>query len=106
MRKRKQGGFIVSVELLFIITFMILALVIGYSSLNDAVVNELVDTANAIDSLNQSFAYSGATSHSGSHSGASYTDGVDFCQTLDVVGVDGFDRCVALASPAPEVPVP
>lgn len=103
MRKRNQSGFIVSIELLFIIVFVVMGVVIGWTSIKDAMVNELVDTARAIDSLNQSYSFAGMTSHSGSVSGSDYTDQIDYCQ--DIADLDptlATGRCVNFVAPTNE----
>lgn len=58
-RKVRQGGFIVSVELIFLVTICVIGLLVGWVSIRDAVVFELHDVAEAVGSVNQSYAYRG-----------------------------------------------
>jgi len=58
---KDEGGFVVSVELILIVTILVIGLVSGWTMLRDAVLAELADTANAIGSTDQSFEVSGVT---------------------------------------------
>lgn len=101
--RTKQNGFVVSVEILFIIAFVVLGVVIGWTTLKDAVVNELSDTAAAVDALNQSYRYAGMTSHSGTVQGTIWDDFADFCQDQGANDVPGtYGRCVDQLPPVPE----
>jgi Flp pilus assembly pilin Flp len=62
MRKlwKNEGGFVISVELILIVTILVIGLVSGWTMLRDAVLGELHDTAKAIGNVDQSFAVSGA----------------------------------------------
>ena len=48
-------GFVVSAELVLIATIVVLALVVGLTTVRTAIIAELVDVANAFGSINQSF---------------------------------------------------
>jgi hypothetical protein len=52
-------GFIISAELVMIATILVLGLIAGLACVRDAVTGELFDVADAIDSLNQSYAVTG-----------------------------------------------
>lgn len=56
---RDDRGFIISAELVMIATILVLGLIAGLACVRDAVTGELFDVADAIDSLNQSYAYTG-----------------------------------------------
>ena len=58
-----EAGFIVSSELVLIASIAVLGLIVGLTTLRDQVVAELVDVADAISTLNQSFSFSGLTGH-------------------------------------------
>jgi hypothetical protein len=60
-RRNRQGGFIVSVELLFIVTILVIGLLVGWVAVRDAVVAELSDVAEAVGALDQGYSYSGTT---------------------------------------------
>ena len=57
--KKKQGGFIVSAELVFIVTILVIGLIVGWVAVRDAVVAELGDVAEAIGAVDQSYIYVG-----------------------------------------------
>lgn len=90
MRKlrNKQGGFIVSMELIFIATILVIGLITGWSAVRTAVVTELADVGQAVAVSVQSYEFSGATGHHARTSGSQYVDFVDSC---DVEG-----RCIQL----------
>ncbi len=87
-RKGKQGGFIVSLELVFIATILVIGLLVGWVAIRDAVVFELHDVAEAAGSLNQSFAYRGVYDldplENTETVGGMYRDEVD---TSDEIGI-------------------
>ena len=51
-----EGGFILSAEMILILTIAVLGIVVGLSQVQQAVVGELQDLALAFSGLNQSFA--------------------------------------------------
>lgn len=59
-----ENGFVISAELVIILTVAVLAMIVGLSYVQSAVVSEFSDVAGAISSLNQSYAYSGYYSRS------------------------------------------
>lgn len=54
-----ESGLIISAELVLVLTICVLGIIVGLSSVVVAVNEELLDTAHAIGSLNQSFGFSG-----------------------------------------------
>ncbi len=80
LRKKKQEGFIVSVELIFIVTILVIGLVVGWVAVRNAVVFELHDVAEAVGSLDQSYTFSGTNGLVGVSAGTSgslFADAVD-----------------------------
>jgi len=65
---------LVAVEYLFLVTIVGLALVVGFSSLAQAINIEYTELSSAILSLNQSYSYDAASGCAGSHGGAVVTD--------------------------------
>lgn len=59
-----EYGFVISAELVIILTVAVLGMIVGLSYVQSAVVSEFTDVAGAISSLNQSYAYSGYYSRS------------------------------------------
>ena len=108
-RQRRPEGFIVTVELLFIVTIMVIGLLVGWVAVRDATVAELHDTAEAIGSLDQSYSYAGTTGDSAlpaSTQGGLFVDEVDgpgsiFSVSTSSAG-DGVAVSVILPTPDPE----
>jgi len=63
-----DAGFIVSAELVFIFTIMVLGLLVGWVHVRNAVATELTDVANAIAALDQSYTFAGLTDTCGTAS--------------------------------------
>ena len=57
MRKlfNDEVGFIVSAELVLVLTIAVLAMVVGLASVSHAITSELVDLSNAFGSIDQSY---------------------------------------------------
>ena len=58
-KTKRNGGFIVTLELLLISTILILGMITGLAVVRDAVVSELQDVADAINTIDQSYSYDG-----------------------------------------------
>lgn len=54
-----EDGFVLSAELVIILTVAVLGVIVGLSYVQTAVVSEFTDIAGAIHSLNQNYAYTG-----------------------------------------------
>lgn len=52
-------GFIISAELVLVLTIAVLGMVVGLTAVRDAVVNELNDLAHAFGAVNQSYSVTG-----------------------------------------------
>lgn len=96
---KDEGGFIVSAELVILITILVIGLITGFSQVRDALVSELQDVARAIGVLNQSYYTSGFHVRGpyylkSATSGSAFIDWADHC---DVCGG------VQYAIPSPEV---
>jgi len=55
-----DSGALLSFEWILLATILVLAMVVGLKSVQQAVLNEFEDVANAIGALNQSFRFGGA----------------------------------------------
>lgn len=93
-----EAGFIISAELVLVLTIAVLAMIVGLSEVAVAVNTELNDVSNAIGALNQTYAFTGFWS--GSHGktksyilGSEFDDAYDDCDTntsCDIVcGAEG-----------------
>lgn len=79
-----ETGFIVSAELVLVLTIAVLSMVVGLSEVAIAVNTELNDLSNAFGALNQSYAYCGFEACSAQKmksffGGSSYMDTIDDC---------------------------
>ena len=89
--QKKQGGFIVSAELVLIATILVIGLIVGMVAIRDAMTAEMGDVAEAIGSLDQSYSFDGIQDPGtlaviGS---SAFTDAVDNSGTT-AEGVQGF----------------
>ena len=93
----EETGFVVSAELVLVLTIAVLAMVVGLTALRDALSHELVDLGNAFGSANQSYNVNGLSKpkHRGKAHGAiagfGFNDNADDCDCpgltiTDVVG--------------------
>jgi hypothetical protein len=107
-RNRKEGGFIVSLELVFIATCLLCIVIIGWASLGSKLIAEFGDLGSAVGSLNQSFSTTGmAVGHPNdpnhptdvaTWAGSVFVDTADFCDQNPTCGVR---FCIP---PTPEAP--
>ena len=79
LKARKQGGFILTTELILIVTILVIGMTVGLVTMRDAVTAEMEDVAEAIGSLDQSYAFNGLANPqlSASLEGSSFGDEVD-----------------------------
>lgn len=75
-----EAGFVVSSELVFVATLLVIGMVTGLTTIRDQVLGELGDVADAVSEVNQSYSISGVTAHASSTSGVSFQDENDFCE--------------------------
>ncbi|HAW30629.1 hypothetical protein [Gimesia maris] len=87
-----EAGFVISAELVLVLTIAVLAMIVGLSEVAVAVNTELNDISNAIGSLNQSYAYTGFAGTGGKnkshYAGSMFNDAADDCDlntTCDLV---------------------
>jgi Flp pilus assembly pilin Flp len=84
---RDDSGALLSFEWILLATILVLAMVVGLKSVQQAVLNELEDLANAIGQLNQTYTYGGVSGCCASIGGARFDDtarsyNVDTCVPL------------------------
>lgn len=82
--RKRESGIVVSVELIFILTILVIGLLVGWVAIRDSVVAEMHDTAEAIGELDQSYYFEG-TNDPGTNTA---TEGAEFNDTIDD-GVNG-----------------
>ena len=98
MRKlfNDEAGFIVSAELVLVLTIGVLGTVVGLASFRDAISTEMCDLASAFGAMDQTFNFrslskpGGTAKGHGQVFGAGYADKTDDC---DCVGVMFTDVC-------------
>ena len=92
-----EAGFIISAELVLVMTIAVLGMVVGLAAVRDAITNELNDVAHAFGAVSQTYQVAGLTknrNHWSAHAsinGFGFNDNVDECdcnriQYIDVCG--------------------
>lgn len=71
---KDEAGFVVSAELIFIATLLVIGLVTGWAALRAAVTSELTEVAQAISAIDQTYSYTGLTNCVSSTNGTAVTD--------------------------------
>lgn len=76
-----DAGFVISAELVLVATIVVIGMIIGLVFVRNQVVQELVDVAQAIGNINQSYAFGGILARGKAFvGGAAFVDVADFCQ--------------------------
>jgi len=94
-----EFGFVISAELVLVMTIAVLAMVVGLTAVRDAVVNELNDISHAIGAVSQTYNVTGLQKAKdtgkphASISGFGFNDDTDECdckiiEYVDVCGKD------------------
>ena len=62
MRKlfKDEAGFVISAELVLVLTIAVLGMVVGLAAVRDGVLNEMNDLSHAFGAIDQSFSFTGA----------------------------------------------
>lgn len=63
--RRKQAGFIVTIELLLLASILVIGLIVGMTNVRDSVLAELSDVSEAIGGLDQSYTVSAVSNAAG-----------------------------------------
>jgi len=90
-------GAIVTVEVILIVTILGIGLIVGLTTVRDAVNSELADVAQAVNNIDQSYSYSSVTGHSSATSGSLNLDLPDFCDTGNSTSGTSNSSCVEVA---------
>lgn len=90
--KRKQAGFVMTAEVLLVTTVLAIGLITGLVKVRDQALSELVDTGQAVGSIDQSYTLDGttwnATTAISSGAGFSFLDDPDTAANNGNVGGD------------------
>lgn len=97
--RHDENGFIISAELVLVMTIGVLAMVVGLTAIRDSVVHEMNDISHAIGAVSQSYGTNGlikGTQHGKPHAwsaGFGFNDNKDECdcKVIDLVDVCGKD---------------
>jgi hypothetical protein len=87
-----EAGFIVSAELVLVMTIGVLSMVVGLTAVRDAVVHELNDVSHAIGTISQSYQVTGLEKPDHSWTaGFGFNDSADECDchAITLVHVEG-----------------
>jgi hypothetical protein len=71
------GSSLVTSEILFLFAILVLGVISGLVAVRQALLSELVETAQALLALNQSYSFSGQSNCQASSGGSSATDSTD-----------------------------
>lgn len=79
INRKRQGGFIVTIELLVLATVLVLGLIVGWTSLRDSVLAELSDLSESVGALSQAYSIDGVSNaaSTASTNGSNWQDGQD-----------------------------
>jgi Flp pilus assembly pilin Flp len=82
-----ENGFVVSAELVLVMTIGVLAMIVGLHSVSKSVVQELNDVASAFGAIDQSFCFGGLKKkrHHAEVSGSGFNDRNDDCDCSIIV---------------------
>ena len=67
-------GALIATEWVFVATILVLSLVVGLKAVESAVEGELIDFANAVSSLNQSYSFGGSSGCCASVAGSAFSN--------------------------------
>ena len=92
-----EAGFIISAELVLVMTIGVLAMVVGLTAIRDAVTHEMNDISHAFGAVSQSYGVSGLEKSKGHHGHHAYIEGFGFnddtdecdCGVIELVDVCG-----------------
>ncbi|WP_158773489.1 hypothetical protein [Cobetia sp. L2A1] len=92
--KKSQAGFVMTTELVLILSVMVIGMVVGLVTMRDSLTAEMEDVAEAIGQLDQSYAFDGLVNGEGTAflEGSGFIDATDTLAgdevTFDFVAVD------------------
>lgn len=79
LKAKKQGGFVLTAELVLLVTILVFGAIVGMVSMRDALNAEMEDVAEAIGAVDQGYEYNGITNNqlTATIAGSSWEDAVD-----------------------------
>ena len=94
-----EAGFIISAELVLVLTIAVIGMITGLAHVQLAVVTELNDIASAIGSLDQSFSFVGFTCCVANGKSTSFTNGSANTDSGDVCDCASNDTITVAPTP-------
>jgi hypothetical protein len=79
-----DAGALIATEWVFVATILVLGIITGLVAVRNAVLAELLDFANAVLSLNQSFSFTGQVNCQSSTAGSAFLDSCDSIRQFSV----------------------
>ncbi len=89
-----ENGFVISAELVLVLTIAVLGMVVGLTAVRDSITSELNDLSNAFGAINQSYNYKGLKKelcYDGVHAfvaGSGFNDKSDDCDCKPISFID------------------
>ena len=79
LKAKKQGGFVLTAELVLLVTILVFGAIVGMVSMRDALNAEMDDVAEAIGAVDQGYQYQGIINDqlTAAITGSAWTDAVD-----------------------------
>lgn len=106
-RKKKQAGFIVSIELLLLASITVIGLIVGMTNVRDSVLAELSDVSESIGALDQSYKISAVSNAAGTAAtaGSIFDDSTDLASSGHAID-SGFGNSIQELTFLPPTPAP
>jgi hypothetical protein len=82
--KKSQAGFVMTTELVLILSVMVIGMVVGLVTMRDSLTAEMEDVAEAIGQLDQSYAFDGLVNAEGT----AFLEGSGFIDATDTLAGD------------------
>jgi len=99
LQKKKEAGFLVTIEMIFIATILVIGLVVGWTILRDAVTGELNDVAEAVGGLDQSYSFDGIVYVNGGGVTVAQVSGTTWNDSTDSLAGDTIDPIYGVDDP-------
>lgn len=98
-----EVGALLSAEFILLATILVIGAVVGLRAVQEAIVTELADVAQAVANVNQSYSWGGVTGHSAATLGSEFIDINDYCDGANPTTNAQTSKCVVVdADPTAE----
>ena len=78
-----EAGLVLSAELVFMASIVVIGMIVGLSAARDGVTSELSDVGSAVTEYNQGYLVNGITGHGAAIAGTQFSDNTDYCDVAD-----------------------